>query len=131
MPLVLGPIKGFESVDGLCGVQKCGRSIHSRHLCNLHYRRYLVHGNPLTSLYVRVDVDTPPECLLCERNATSLRLCDRHYHQYYNKGFIILKRLCIRCGGDIHVDFEESVCLDCGLGYSTWESLKERVLNAD
>ena len=43
------PPKQRSSFPRPCAVERCGRSANARGWCELHYRRWLHHGDPLTS----------------------------------------------------------------------------------
>lgn len=38
--------KSYQSRDGVCAVEDCGRKIRARRFCYLHYNRWLTRGDP-------------------------------------------------------------------------------------
>ncbi len=70
-----------------CKVSKCERSVHSRQMCNMHYRRLLKNGT--TDLVPKVRKLNPRKnCKVeeCGELSTSLGYCRKHYTRFKSTG---------------------------------------------
>lgn len=70
--------KAKKVVLEICSVDGCGKTVHSKRLCNTHYRRFLKHGSPLKTI-----VSAPykgEKCSVegCDNPASRRGLCNMH-----------------------------------------------------
>jgi hypothetical protein len=66
-----------------CTVAECDDPHHARDLCNKHYSKFRLYGDPLVSMR-RVQT---PQCIVkgCAEKPKGLDLCKRHYQQQREK----------------------------------------------
>ncbi|MGY5127353.1 HNH endonuclease signature motif containing protein [Streptomyces nigrescens] len=73
----------------ICTVPDCETKVCARGLCNMHYKRWKAHGNPLTFLPKRYE-----GCLVseCEGTHKSNGYCLKHYKRWRRHGNPNMKR---------------------------------------
>lgn len=69
------------SREGVCAVGGCGGSIKCRRLCNRHYIRMRIYGNPLGGGSFLQSTEGVCEVIDCDRAIVAKRLCGRHYQR--------------------------------------------------
>lgn len=66
--------------SGICTVAECDRTVKSRTFCDMHYKRFMKHGDPTALNYSRRD---PAGCsaIDCDRTVLARGLCGGHYQR--------------------------------------------------
>lgn len=63
----------------ICSVEGCGREVHCKAMCKMHYQRSWVHGDPLTLLR-----EKDKRCSIegCEEKHEGFGYCKSHYKRF-------------------------------------------------
>jgi hypothetical protein len=69
--------------DRTCQIEACGKRVHGRGLCPMHYRKWRLYGDPLAS---RLRVQKP--CIVdgCPRFGRIKGLCEKHHGRLSRNG---------------------------------------------
>jgi len=63
-----------------CSVENCENAPSRKGMCNLHYRRFLKHGD--VNYRSRRPSNMVCEVIDCGKDARALGLCNKHYHRH-------------------------------------------------
>lgn len=77
-------MKSSEKLSRVCSIPDCGSPVNSRGWCNLHYKRWMVHGDPLLLKW------NTPTCSVdgCGKKRWGQGFCNLHYKRWYKYGDI-------------------------------------------
>jgi len=96
-----------------CSIEGCDRpiKIKARRLCNLHYRRFQRHGNPLAGGPPKAPDHGDRICAIsgCDRPEARREWCEMHYLRWRRTG----DPLCVRPPASVDVS-NGKVCKTCG-----------------
>lgn len=73
---------------GRCKVETCDRPREARGYCDRHYRRFMLHGDPMGGERPTEPLGELPTCTVdgCTEPNRALGFCTGHYMRYYATG---------------------------------------------
>jgi predicted GIY-YIG superfamily endonuclease len=119
-PLQVMRIASWDGVP--CTIQDCGKEVESKGLCNRHYLRMRIHGDPLAGGAFRVR-EHSMYCSIddCDREFAALGYCSLHLKRFYAHGdpLTVLDRSKGKCSVN-NCERDHLAKGFCGLHYDRW-----------